>query len=84
MTSQSDASGPDRGTDTTYRIRVTGTLGEEWSTRAQGMTIAVFRREGESSITELTGRLPDQTALMGVLGALYNRGVRLVSVECIE
>ena len=48
------------------------------------MTIAVFRPEGRASFTELTGSLPDQAALMGVLGALYNRGVRLVSVECIE
>ena len=84
LTSPSGASRPDRGTDTTYRIRVTGTLGEEWSARTQGMTIAVFRPEGRASFTELTGSLPDQAALMGVLGALYDRGVRLVSVECTE
>ena len=48
------------------------------------MTITVFRPEGEGSFTELTGKLPDQAALMGVLSALYDRGARVVSVESIE
>ena len=65
----------------TYRIRVSGELGEEWSERAQGMTVSIRRSETENSFTELIGELPDDAAVMGVLDALYAHGARLLSVE---
>ena len=48
------------------------------------MTIEVFRSEGAVTFTELTGKLQDQAALLGVLCALYDRGAKVVSVERID
>jgi hypothetical protein len=39
-------------------------------------------RAGRHTVTELVGRLTDQAALHGVLSALYELGLPLVSVEC--
>ena len=68
----------------TYRIQVSGELGEEWSERAQGMTVSIRRSETENSFTELIGELPDDAAVMGVLDALYAHGAHLLSVERVE
>ena len=68
----------------TYRIRVAGKLGEEWSERAHGMTVSVRRPEPETVFTELIGELSDDAAVMGVLDALYAHGAHLLSVERIE
>ena len=72
---------PVRTSGSTYRIRVAGVLGEEWSERAHGMTVTVRRSEPEGRFTELVGELPDEAALMGVLDALYAHGARLLGVE---
>jgi hypothetical protein len=37
--------------------------------------------EPEAAYTTVTGRLPDQAALMGVLNALYDRHVVVLAVE---
>jgi hypothetical protein len=42
----------------------------------------VTTRSGNRAATELVGRLADQAALNGVLSALYELGLPLVSVEC--
>ena len=75
---------PGRAAVATYRIRVAGVLGEEWSDRARGMTVAARRSEAGESYTELIGKLPDEAALMGILDALYSHGARLLSVEHVD
>jgi len=68
----------------TYRIRVKGYLDDCWSDRLGGMAIKAIG-EAESSVeTILVGWLPDQAALCGVLNALYNLHLPLVSVELIR
>jgi hypothetical protein len=67
----------------TYRIRVAGVLGDEWTDRTQGMAVSVRRSESEGAFTELVGELVDEAALMGVLDALYTHGARLLSVDRI-
>ncbi len=62
-------------------IRVRGTLSSDWSDRMGGMRIIVVRT-GRHAVTELVGRLADQAALHGVLAALYELGLPLLSVEC--
>jgi hypothetical protein len=62
-------------------IRVRGALSSDWSDRLGGMRIVVIRG-GRNTITELMGRLADQAALHGVLAALYELGLPLLSVEC--
>jgi hypothetical protein len=66
-----------------YRIRVHGRLDQEWSERLQGMAISTAR-SGNEFITEFTGQLPDQAALMGILGQLYNSRVPLLRVDCLS
>ena len=66
-----------------FRIRVAGVLGEEWSARAHEMTVLVDRSKPGRSFSELMGPLPDDAALMGVLESLYTHGARLLIVERI-
>jgi hypothetical protein len=63
----------------TYVIVAQGALESFWSERLGGMVIAVHH-EADGPITTLTGRLPDQGALQGVLRALYDLGLPVVSV----
>lgn len=78
---------PDRGfpitlvEPATCVIRVRGVLSPDWSVRLAGMRI-VATRSGNRASTELVGRLADQAALHGVLSALYELGLPLISVEC--
>lgn len=47
------------------------------------MTVSVIEENKKQTVTELSGLLPDQAALMGVLLQLYNRNIPLLSMECI-
>ncbi len=66
-----------------YRIQVRGTLDESWSDSAGGMDI-VITQDGDDTSTTLTGELPDQAALSGVLNLLYDLGLKLLSVETLD
>jgi hypothetical protein len=66
---------------TTVRIRVAGRLDASWSERTGGLDIAVREGVGTGPVTELTGEVADQAALMGVLQQLYTLGLRLLTVE---
>jgi hypothetical protein len=79
-----DETGVIRPQGATYRIRVAGALGNEWTERTRGMTVSVRRSASEGAFTELVGELVDQAALMGVLDALYAHGARLLGVEYVE
>src|SRR6476659_2961224 len=59
-------------------IRVRGVLSPDWSVRLGGMRIMTMRRS-DRVVTELVGRLADQAALHGVLSALYELGMPLIS-----
>jgi len=48
------------------------------------MTVTVSEEADQETITELSGLLPDQAALMGVLQQLYNRNIPVFSVECVN
>ena len=69
----------------TYRIRIQGALGEEWSAHLYGLDIsAEAADDDELPVTILTGQLPDQDALKQVLNALYNQRLPLLSLEYQE
>jgi hypothetical protein len=40
--------------------------------------------EGDAGCTVLEGSLPDQAALIGILTGLYDLGLPLLRVECVE
>ena len=67
-----------------YRIRVSGLLDTSWSEKLGGMTIITTGRRDSPGTTTLEGRLPDQAALNGVLSALYEQHMPVLSVECLD
>ena len=68
----------------TYCIRVVGFLDQSWSNRLGGMTISVSSQEGQPAVSTLSGAMIDQAALFGVLKALYDMRLPLLSVEYLD
>jgi hypothetical protein len=63
-------------------IRTAGELDASWSDYLGGLCV---RAPGPGSqVCELSGRLLDQAALLGVLVTLYDLGLPLISVACRE
>ncbi len=59
-----------------YQIRIEGHLSQNWRDWFDGLVIECLPA-GE---TTLTGRLADQTALLGVLGKIHALNLRLITV----
>lgn len=68
----------------TYCIRVVGYLDQSWSNRLGGMTITVSSGADKKKVSTLSGAMIDQAALFGVLKALYDMRLPLLSVECLQ
>jgi len=68
-------------TPATYCIQVKGYLDENWSDRLGGMCITTQKREDQSTVTTLTGRLKDQAELAGMLNSLYELHLPILLVE---
>jgi hypothetical protein len=64
-----------------YRIRVQGFLHESWSERLAGLRITTSSLMDQGPVTVLVGQVRDQAELTGVLNALYQRHLTLLSVE---
>jgi hypothetical protein len=68
-----------------YRIRVRGIINETWSEKLGGLRITAGRfRNQEKPVTELVGQVRDQAELSGVLNALYELHMTLLSVEYLN
>ncbi len=67
-----------------YRIRVSGRVDRRWADRVTGMQISYLTRLLGKPESVLEGRLADQAALNGILQALYDRHLPVISVECLE
>ena len=61
-----------------YEIRIEGHLESRWSSWFEGLEIS---RTAEG-VTILSGTLPDQAALHGVLMKIRDLGLTLISVNC--
>jgi hypothetical protein len=68
------------GQQTTYRVRIKGQLEPEWSSWFAGLAV----RPEPDGTTVLRGQLADQSALHGLLAAIRDLGLLLVSVETID
>lgn len=68
----------------TYSIRVLGFVDDSWSDRLAGMRISTVTLDDKGPVTTLAGPVPDQAALSGVLDALYQMHLTLLSVEMVE
>ena len=64
-----------------YSIHVEGLLDESWSERLAGMNVKTINRKNLPLVTILSGQLRDQAELLGVLNALYNLRLTLISVR---
>jgi hypothetical protein len=84
MSKESRYKGLKLETPATYRIRVQGRLDETWSDRLGGMVITRAFTADKAPVTILVGHLKDQAALSGVLNALYDLHLPLLSVECLN
>ena len=74
---------PSMGLPATYHIQVIGHLDEIWSSRLGDLTITSTHSDEHQVITSLHGNLIDQAALFGVLMALYDSRLPLLSVEFV-
>jgi hypothetical protein len=63
-----------------YEIRLTGHLDARWTTWFDGLSV---RHEGAGT-TVITGQVPDQAALHGLLQRVRDLGLPLVSVTQVE
>jgi hypothetical protein len=61
-------------------IRVKGHINEEWSEWLGGLAVSHSGPDG----TVLTGRVPDQAALYGIISRLRDLGLQLSSVNSAE
>ena len=64
---------------TVYQIKIKGHLDDTLAGWFDGMTVSNLE-EGD---TVLTGPLPDQAALQGILKRISNLGVTLISVNAV-
>ena len=62
-----------------YEIRVKGKLGEMWADWFDDFEIRF-----EKDITILSGQVPDQAALHGLLNKIRDLGLTLLSIQCVE
>jgi len=67
-----------------YRIRVQGRLGPPSAARLGDLALTVDDAAGDTAVTDLTGWISDQAALMGVLEQLYAMNLTLLRVERLE
>lgn len=63
-----------------YKIEVLGKIPIDYFDRFPGMSLK-HNYDGEKTSTILTGRLPDQAALSGVMNGLYDIHMSVLSVE---
>ncbi len=64
-----------------YRILVEGAMEPAWSECLAGLVIVVDEQPGQPLVSVLSGMLPDQAALYGVLNTLYMLNLPILLVE---
>ena len=65
-----------------YQITVYGRVDQSWSEWLGGLTLTTVEGQRGVPFTRLTGTLPDQGALRGVLDKLWDLNLTLLSVNC--
>ncbi len=67
-----------------FRIQLYGRLTQDWGDRLGGMDVTCTETDAGTPVTTLSGWLPDQAALLGVLNGVYNIGLATLSVSRSE
>ena len=68
----------------TYEIRIQGCLAANWSDIIGAASIRVQSQPDVAPVTVITCEFQDQAALAGALNFLYDLGMPLLSVACID
>jgi hypothetical protein len=63
-----------------FQIRIKGHLGDDWTDWFGGMSIT----QEENGDTLLTGPVPDQAALFGLLRRVRDLGMQLISINRVD
>ena len=66
-----------------YRIVVKGRLDPSWAEWFDGLTLTTHEADG-TVFTNLTGEVPDQGALHGLLARVRDLGLPLIEVHRVE
>jgi hypothetical protein len=69
---------------TTYTFQLAGHLDRRWEAAFDGFTIIHTVAPDHRPVTLLTGPVPDQAALYGVISRLRDIGVTLISVQPVD
>ena len=67
-----------------YQIRVQGKIDQSWSARLGDMQIRVIHNPGSKPLSVLVGNIQDQAALSGILNALYELHLTVISVKMLK
>jgi hypothetical protein len=67
-----------------YRLCIQGILDKNGSDYCGEMTSEHERDPHQHAVTVMTGRLEDQSALIGILNSLHDIGCAILSVERME
>ena len=67
-----------------YKIRVQGEIDSAWSDIIGDMEMSTDVSNDKFKVTNLTGYLVDQAALSGLLKALYDQRIPILSVENLD
>ena len=70
----------DPGQPNVYQIRIKGHLSDQWTGWFEDLTITLE----EDGDTLLTGPVPDQAALFGLLRRVRDLGMQLISVNSVD
>lgn len=68
----------------TYELHLAGRLDQRWSDYLGGAEIRIDSSADEPPVTVIIGHFLDQAALAGALNLLYDLGLPLLSVECLD
>ena len=67
-----------------YRIRFQGAFDDSWLENLGADWTIQYSDESPAVTTTITGIMCDQAALLGLLSSLYDVGLPLLAVECLE
>ena len=65
----------------TYQIIIEGRIDTTWSELLEGMKVSQVTLDNYSHCTSVEGELIDQAALAGVINALYEMHLTIISVK---
>jgi hypothetical protein len=67
-----------------YQIKVQSKLDEKWSSWFEGLAVTSEVLDEGATVTVLTGPVPDQAALRGILEKIWDLNLTLISVFRVE